>query len=1523
MPPKSKSKTKTSSMISPSTTIPEKKSSMYISDKIDQYSLKDKVESYYTSSGIYPVVDKLMRFKDDYLNISYDVFLDLFEKIYINVKYTNKLIETDNLNYIEHEFYKYKLNIYLDVRFIINEYFKIKTFNVEQYIEDVKNRGFYLNIPKEVYRPLIDTLFDGFRKLDHTLLEKDRASIKYREDIKTLFNLDKKLEEAYIWTDVGLATIDTVDVLKKVDKGKKKYHDRVSLICHETLGRNIDNMTFNGYFSKIHKSLADYMRLDVTEPDYEKKLRMVYLSEEIANLEIEKYLEPDNLYVISEYNACNIVRFNQSVISDLNFGMSSFFNENNEYNYLIILLNLYPKSKKEEVIGLKNEGSRQYKILNNKSYGTFTRLNKYYYFLMYYFQKKLQKTPISDYHRYKFLNYFRKLNYLLSIFVSRSVDIRLSYILSQKVQDQKNIDNFKKLFTIYVFGLSEDQYRHTKYKEHKNTNIISIAKTIVKKLVDAKGSEVKLDDTMDNLCIIFNKISEVYFESFSFKEFLYEIFLQFAQFYNSLINIVEVNNTVSTSTIKGNNINNLFLKVFNNYDKKVSVNNIEPSLSSNSAGPSEPIKVDGGGDPSTNVEKVHSTYLKVLSNERNSSKKRIEKRINEKKYSMFFTQDDITESIIQGVRFYHHKVKYLENINRYTDENRLSDERDYNNIDRDVIKDLPDDDNNIVIALENNNPNHKDIKLKQIIFRVPKYKIIDDKRYTNMFNQVNEIFNDFYDNTSKKKYKIDITKYSIFDLVIYRYKKFLLKVIQYHVKFIFELIDLFNKTLLNEMKKYPKHIQDLIHENIQKYIINTDNVENPSEYNKYYLKIIHHDLTRLVFSKFFDINDTNEAGYEDKTSSYNYYIRQLIKKIDRDTVSRDYSHNYNFSKLINDSNHLHDSLFRINNIDRIKFELTQTDSNSSTSLIPDIIYTKRRFISNISKYLHFLSTNSQDIVNLRLTSNQRFIKGEIIRSSRKHDFQQNIINTIEGISNILNSDIAKNEQRLTLNELNRIQRNCYNNFTHTFINYKISNIDVKLLSKEFIQDIFICIKYQLHNEFILNIIFPIIFDVFVYESKLTTKIDGKYEFDELFKDFTNKILFEKLDCFVFIDYNFGLSIMSSIEYYYNLFLCCIYSYTIYLPFYQDKKIRKTLIITKIRFDNLYKFLFNGRKLKLNTNLDCKFVSNDEFNQRYTNISTLNTSDIPSTSTTSIVSTPLSELEQVEPEKFVYKIVSNTRKNKENKQVEIPEDILKLLKLRNTVPLDVIESVNEDIPGDIEITYEDPYYQLNEEKTYFNEIHRQVLSSFIIVKSRDIGVTEELIKKGYGNILKRLQIYENTIYNQRCYQGLDTTYSFLYEPDIHYTILKYSLKEKSMYYTCGAYTHITFKICQQNMTNYPDKMSIYDGLLKQIPNFTQSNYNRVKYISFHYGTSNWKTENYQMRPNAWINVEYKDGIKDRSYNIDLDYLYYNYTSFIEFTNTLYLLFLEFARENYYDYYLNPTCSKDSSNIRFIQNDEIKQ
>jgi len=132
-------------------------------------------------------------------------------------------------------------------------------------------------------------------------------------------------------------------------------------------------------FKRVYSEFKDFMdERNYNNPNYETLRREHY--DELFKMEesLDQRLRNEYVYKTNENRALEIVRFNHKVITDMNFGNVNFFNKSKEKQNFVELIQCYDNDD-------KLYKKLQVNLLKNSDTGTFKRLHKYYYFLMYYF----------------------------------------------------------------------------------------------------------------------------------------------------------------------------------------------------------------------------------------------------------------------------------------------------------------------------------------------------------------------------------------------------------------------------------------------------------------------------------------------------------------------------------------------------------------------------------------------------------------------------------------------------------------------------------------------------------------------------------------------------------------------------------------------------------------------------------------------------------------------------------------------------------------------------------------------------------------------------------------------------------------------------------------------------------------------------------------------------------------------------------------------------------------------------------
>ena len=1206
-------------------------------------------------------------------------------------------------------------------------------------------------------------------------------------------------------------------------------------------------------FKRVYIDFRDFMdERNYNNPNYETLRREHY--DKLFKMEerLDQKLQNTYIYKTNEKKALEIVRFNHKVITDMNFGNNNFFNKEKEKQNFVELIQCYDKDT-------KLYKKLQMNLLKNSDTGTFKRLHKYYYFLMYYFQKKLTIQPINQYYQIMFLNLFRKLNYKISILISKILDYNISNYLNNIVVNYELLKTRHRNFKEIIYGKTPT----SKDADYLQINgIIPFAKYLVKQ--KSKGLDV------DKMKVIemFENLYKDFINTIVGEEDTEKIIKQFIQSYNSLINIIEPNEITNTD------VYNRFIRVFNKFDKDIrNISEVNET------------SVLGGGKNNLEASGSTTKSFKNISLEEALVKKEIR---NKNSYSRFYTPEDLTKTLLNGSQFYYDNVRLIEEIKQWDDIIITNNqEKEYEKLDK------------IIVRGSKERKKLVDIEIGKLTLTFPKYISISDERYKIIIDSIDNIFDlnlDFKIQGEKpmiQSKNVIISKFdfegkilSIFDFTIYRFKKFLLKIVSYFIKFVLSVLKLFNETIMDEAKLYKlkkENIEELQIEMRENYFISD---KKPT--NEIYDDILVQIFMRTILPIF---TMSKEKNVRSNFYSYNEICNNIMYKSVRYRMDIDYNNNYNFSKLMNELNYYRNTLFSINFIERNVFNKQNNVEIQLTQYIEFLIINSDRIQQLKSK-----SVNS--LLNL---NRETQINRKIVRLNEKDDIN-------ELVEDILNVEILMNNNSttLTINELVKIQNNCYNYFYHLLKTNKL-NLNYQKLNQNFYQSLFIVLQKHLHDEFIYNICIPIVFICLFEISKSDPPmiINGRIHIENLFFELRKNLNYEKIDNFVFILEKDVI----------NVFLFILYTEVL---FNNVNTCGNTCGKNKIDFDSnllkqFYKYLFKGNTLtRLQIEANVEFIPWDIFTQRYYLYDRVE---------------PVMEqvVEQV-AEQVVEQVITPV-------VAPIIEPVIEIIveptmaKIIEPVIERVVEPIMRNkIVTPIEVTkINDPYLFLKDEKTNINELSRSIINNWKIVSSKDI-IREEnernknakLLLNRFTNVIKRIQIYKNKTISRLINEKFKDIYTFLYSRDIHYTILKYSIKDITKYYTCGAYTHITLKICQEKMPI--GTISIFDGLLSQIYiGLSVSEKSSISYITFHYGLSNLKNEVNGMIPNCWITILLNK--KKKSFTINLEYLYLNYPSYIEFINNLYSLFIEYTKENEMNYYYEPSCMKKESEMRFIENIEI--
>jgi len=1288
--------------------------------------------------------------------------------------------------------------------------------------------------------------------------------LQANEDVSSIsFDL---LYELFLKIYTNINVIENNIQLKEFDK----------IILYD--GTGTTKIAFSALFNRIQLSITN-------EIEQTKREQLLYT-------QLESKLDSKKIYQISHSKALDIVIFNKSILKDINFGKNKFFKENNE-NFCE-LFDIKDKSLYQTYF----EDFKNIQYLQTDQNGVFKRLHKYYYYLMYLFQLKIQKN-INEYYQIKFFELFKKLNDKITIEIVKILDNKIFNNYNEKTFDVSKIFKIKSSIEKIINPLSFNY--------------------IVNKI---NSNEIKdRNEYSDFITDKINQLHDIYVNNFRLNDEMSDIFKDLIIFYNPLIYLLETN-IVSTDG-KYNTKYNRFLKVFNNFDK----------LEDISVGTSGVVSGGGG-----NINNFISQSKTILTQNREDVVGELVKRdkISNNKYGNFITYTDISKCILIASSLYFNEKKPKLIPSNEKKSNMFNDiissnEKIYKNMNKEFVSSLKDEKDKFF-----------NIELcKGLVYKIPKYVKFSDT---------------FYE-TYEKDISLDIlldnemnNNVSIFDFLLYRYKNHILNLLTYYVKFLIDYINLLNeeikRDIINE-KIIPNKDHFIIHIPESIIEVSSGSEEDKNKF-KIYFRIFYIDLVGMI--KYLIIGDIDKISTcIDRSAylfTYNYIVYVFLNEpYIKTKLSKFYNDNYNFSKLITEFITLKKSYFNIENtfID-IKF-----NNQISTDIdIFDDLYT----------YLEFINKPIEIKSKTEYTTNYKRTK----TLSPTNDISINdIINIyeLERITNQKSNNIpsSSSKQNTKTPIIMSIAYTSLKNNMYNYFLYKIKNIlqiikkdkiisPNDLIERYFTTKNYIEIyKFIVENKqdiFIANIIFPLYFDIFIYTYIQSISTKSK-EFNTILNDFKSNILYSPstIDKYIIIDTN---NIESK---YINLLLFILYSKISLQSYYKKESFKIKILYNKTNFDNFYKSIFGDiiNIEKLNVPIQIELISLDTFKERYYKPTTTtppakSPSTPPSKKNSTPSSTPTAKKPATQsstptakkpatqsstpPAKSPAKKNSTqsatppAKKNATQSATNTNQRTNKIITL-NTPTTILLQKPKEDNTN--------TYIKLLDENYYFNRNNREILKRWRILNGFDYDPVLQINKYTPKNkelysknksIIKRMLIYRNEFIIDRIKKGFNNIYTFLNSTDIHYTIIKYSIKEKEKYKTCGAYTHLTLEICKDE-----NKYGIYDMLLNQI-GLNQDN--DLIYITLHYGLSNWKDEIYGLIPNLWIRVNYNvdSAKKPKSYAIDIDLLYRECQYFVELIKNLYNIFIEYIKYNKKinpEYYLNPTCSKDVRQIKYIENTEI--
>lgn len=1267
------------------------------------------------------------------------------------------------------------------------------------------------------------------------------------------------------------------------------------------------------------------------------------LIHQLLSSQIESKRDIEDLYHINHQKATDIIIFNQSVITDIHFGKKHF--DSIRQNEFCELLDIYDSSKEQFDLYEK-------KLLENEINFTFTRLFKYYYYVMYLFQKKLSNYPINQYNQIRFFDFFKKLNQKITIQIVKIFDQRFDHYYNRVLMNERTIGTIQATIYETVFG------------KHNDEGLIHDTDKIRKgKPYDKK-----------TICKYFNTINYILIDLLVLTPDFIDIFYDMIISYNVLIYLLETN-TQTDYRVKGvgeplKNKYNRFIKVFNNFNQNIAQgggknnNNKDENIPKININLEEEVNLEAPTRPMTPItpneneiseiskdlvnDFSSSTYKKLVKMNRETlmkMKSQRDQRIKES-YCQFLNVDDISKSVILGNQIFQQKKAVYNHNNDIG--NDLFNEKGYHIINQELMKSKSKKDKVISIKIDPSGV---------LVYYVPKYVPLSNSFY--------EKYNEDYD---LKRLDINFndnnaTNISIYDFFVFRYKKFLIKFITYHIKFIYDTIDLYNSKLLpkkSEQDIYKEYRVDIPSKLFQK-----------EDIDKVYFQILYIDFIGAIKFRLIG-QEPNKINLNtiQESNAYNDRVYVLLTEpYIQSKLTRYYNINYNFSKLSNDFALLKRNYFDISRIDstkllsvrELKYNINDSHShihshshslslNNSSSNYFDVV-------KSIISYLDFLVKN-QELVKMSEVIKKKKGKVKIIRSTTSTKTNEEVLLNLSNIDSIVNNigskNISKNERILiNINTKNII----FNYLLHLLKQYKssiYSNFGKNSFLNTFMnvnsyKNLIECLFNNLHNEFVLNILFPLIFDIFVIQFNkscpivIKSKTYGKqtstslptYSLQDIYQNLLNNIDVVQFTHMVFLNGTIDNQLICPEFIYINLLLFILYSNNILSNYYTPQNYwKKRLLISQKHFKDFYTKIYDPKVIKLpEIEQRIEIISLEEFKKKYYK-------SIASASNEK--EKPISTIE-VKP--IIREAKQPITKGKEQVKSISLEDIKPINKEEVKVSVKNTGSssrsseivVSKKIkPIIIETERDELYSHLLDENLYLNRSSRIILNNWILVNEKRISLTSKNkdILGEDSHIIKRLLIYENKFILARVAYEIDRQssfldskdihyYTFLYSKDIHYTIIKYSKIEDQSYKTCGAYAHLTIKICQENMPG--DRYSLYDMLLEQVsPPLTEERKKSIRYITLHYGNATLIDEYYNMRPNMWININFtKEEYKMQSIRINTDILYVDYGIIIEFIRNLYNFFIEYVKSNpnISEYYLNPNCTGKKGRIRFIDNYEL--
>lgn len=1346
----------------------------------------------------------------------------------------------------------------------IDTYFRDSIYpNVENYIK-IKNNitlvswdliyEFFLKIYQNINIIEKNAMFEYYSRMKPELRER---YVKYLEEEDKLNSERKDL--------ITIQNNKLLELLIKRVMNESQYQRQLHL-----------------YSTKLDKEFL---------PKYTIKLFDYYRS-------VEQELGILNLYNINEDSATDIIIFIHNVIIDTSMGKNNWKNVKLQELSEIIDIE-YSEFKDTNLIDVET-----LLLNNNKKLNVFANLKKYFYYCMYLFQTKLQNSVISPYYQIKFFELFKKIKQKITLNIIKIFDNRIFKVYNDK----------------FNYDISDRQNFMTKIKERFESFIyfnkvrdIDTLKSIIEELND--GILKRDEDTDERIQKVFAQFSYIFKDIFKLDDKTIDIYTSLIKLYNVLIYVLETNSQFSS-----NKLYNRFLKIVNDFDGleiNISFQELKRNVETHFNKPGTSLQHSKESSKSSN-RSVYTISQQIAHSNNETIKAHREKVIKFYKhfqYCDFINANDFSKSQIIGIAMYTDKISYLEGLERLPfEDDDIYDEQWYNDMEKELFIEKTRQELYSSLDLGNN-----------LIVTIPKYIKLSDELYRKfgVETKLEEGGINFDDDNE--------LHISLYDFLLFHFKKYIVSFTAYMIKFMFELIDYYNGLIKNRdnriiiktrllSKITPENKVDKLFYNIfnNDLILISKNLIYGTKHNEMKMLQKSDPRYKVMLNTIIDSKAYNDVIYLLLNEEY---IQKKLTKY--------YDGNYNFSKLINEFNKLKYDYFDV-------IFLALNDRYTNIYELGVI-----NFTNYVRSYLQYLIKNQENIRKTFDTKEVNKTKKKVIRIKVKDtDLEKERKNLVyHHISNSLNQTFNnQNSKQIDVNNIKIIKDRTYNIILYLMLKNKYFAFDINLIDTELLTNIILCLQLNLHNEFILNIVFPQLFKLFYNLSmEENSKMNKKFKimidtynfalFDRIFllniplieyqKIFVEELLTKVRDIkksYYISDFLYKKTDISLDDTFINIILYIYYSKYIFTPYTKTNYWKKNSLILLNNYNTFYDYYFKHfeKTPKSNFQLELVNLPKKEFDLRL-----LKKIEEPKETPKK----PKGVDETITPVVPVTPVVPIEELNY-GSMVAGPSSAIQ----SNIQPINVGRVVIDE-RRIIDTTTDELYMNLLDELYDLNKNSKEILKSWKLIDKKIYNYKENPHRYKIDNkklldrdkrIFKSMLIYKNRFLSRRVYEKFDSLYTFLQINDVHYTSIKYSISEKDITKTCGAYTHLTLKICDDNTPKsfYKYLLSNYENEFSERPDLMR----KVEYIYLHYGLSDVRSEHYGLEPGLWINIEFENPeIKFRSKNILTKNINKEYKNIIEFIHNLYMYFIEFVKFNNYTYYIKPNCT--TKEIRFITNKEL--